>query len=136
MYGVESLMTDYVVLANDPIAKLPTAFTVCTSLFLQYMTTNQNFVEVYQADGSHWIGIKIEQLRNFEDFTERITMNFGGKNTNFWKSGLPIKPHSWYHACIGLDTESGHLRIVVNGYTVVDEVDPYFKNSQDKRPNI
>ena len=98
------------------------------------MTTNKNFVQLFQGDGSHWLHFEIELIRNFNEFTDKITMNFNGKSNNFWKSGLPIVPHSWYHACIGLDTESGHLRVVVNGFTIVDEIERYFTGSTDKQP--
>ena len=47
---------------------------------------------------------------------------------------MPILPHSWYHTCLGLDTEKGLMRIVVNGYLVVDRIEAYFENSKDIRP--
>ena len=31
-------------------------------------------------------------------------------------------------------TEAGHLRVVINGITIVDEVVEYFKGSQEQRP--
>ena len=43
-------------------------------------------------------------------------------------------PHSWYHICLGLDTESGLLRIVVNGVEVVDEQKDYFRNTTHWKP--
>ena len=49
-------------------------------------------------------------------------------------TGIPIVPHSWYHVCLGLDTVSGLLRIVVNGVEVVNEEKNYFRNSADVKP--
>ena len=43
-------------------------------------------------------------------------------------------PHSWYHVCMGLDTVSGLLRIVVNGVEVVNEEKEYFRNTADMKP--
>ena len=43
-------------------------------------------------------------------------------------------PHSWYHICLGLDTVSGLLRIVVNGIKVVNEEKAEFRNTSDWRP--
>ena len=134
VFGLETKMTDYAVLANDPLADLPTSFTICSSLFVQYMTSSKNFLQLFQDDGSHWLHYEIEPVRNFEEFNDKVTMNFNDKSNNFWNSGLPIVPHSWYHACVGLNTVSGHLRVVVNGYTIVDEIDSYFIGSSDKRP--
>ena len=44
-------------------------------------------------------------------------------------TGVPIVPHSWYHVCLGLDTESGHLRIVVNGVMVLNDKREEFRNT-------
>ena len=49
-------------------------------------------------------------------------------------TGVPIVPHSWYHVCLGLDTVSGMLRIVVNGIEVVNEEKAEFRNTSDWRP--
>ena len=61
-----------------------------------------------------------------------------GTNENlavdFYDTGVPIVPHSWYHVCLGLDTESGLLRIVVNGVKVVDEEKEFFKNTLAWKP--
>ena len=43
-------------------------------------------------------------------------------------------PHSWYHICMGLDTVSGLLRIVVNGVEVVNEEKDYFRNTTHWKP--
>ena len=39
-----------------------------------------------------------------------------------------------YHVCMGLDTVSGLLRIVVNGIEVVNEEKEYFKNTTEWKP--
>ena len=52
----------------------------------------------------------------------------------FWHTGIPIVPHFWYHVCMGLDTESGLLRIVVNGVKVVDEEKEFFRNTSAWKP--
>ena len=52
----------------------------------------------------------------------------------FPDSGIPIVPHSWYHVCLGLDTVSGMLRIVVNGVEVVNEEKAEFRNTSNWRP--
>ena len=91
------------------------------------MTTINSFIDFSQENGSQW-------FQYMESFTVRITMHFDGKSHKFWGGGVPIKPHTWYHVCLGLDSESGHLRVVVNGYLIVDEYIRYFKDSQNIRP--
>ena len=48
----------------------------------------------------------------------------------FLDTGILINPHSWYHVCMGLDTVSGLLRIVVNGKEVVNMKKEYFRNTK------
>ena len=38
--GPESVVTDYVTIANDPVSDLPNAFTICSSLFIEIYTTD------------------------------------------------------------------------------------------------
>jgi hypothetical protein len=134
VYGTEGLISDYMVLANDPAGDLPPAFTICSSLYAWYLTTHQTFLQMYQEDGSHWLQVQLLHRRNYETFIEKIKMYFNGELLIFLKSGLPAIPHSWYHMCLGLDTASGHLRVVINGYTIIDEVVPSFVQSQNKKP--
>ena len=47
----------------------------------------------------------------------------------FEDTGVPIVPHSWYHVCLGLDTVSGFLRIVVNGVKVFNVEREEFRNT-------
>ena len=53
----------------------------------------------------------------------------------FVGANIPIIPDSWYHVCMGLDTVSGLLRVVVNGKVVTDEEEEYFKNTEDLKPS-
>ena len=46
----------------------------------------------------------------------------------FRDTNIPIVPDSWYHVCMGLDTVSGHVRIVVNGKVLVNEPKDYFRD--------
>ena len=72
IYGPDYAMTDYLVLANDPVSNLPPAFTICTSLFLRYMTTEQTFMQMDKANGWRWFIITIDYLRgrSWADYIE------------------------------------------------------------------
>ena len=124
----------YVNVKNDPKGELTDQFTVCNSLFVDYVTSIELFLALYKENGEHWLSYFMKEIRNVDDFTEQITLIVNDKHTFFWRSGIAVKPHSWYHACFGLDTVSGQLRIVINGITVVDEVIPYLINSKDTKP--
>ena len=49
VYGVESLMEHYVVLSEDPRGDLPVEFSICSSVLIQYVTTNQYFYQLYNV---------------------------------------------------------------------------------------
>ena len=75
-FGPESVIEDYVTLSNDPKAQLPNDFTVCSSLLIKFMTTKNNFIEIYKEDGTHWFQLDLEHLRDLESFSERVSMHF------------------------------------------------------------
>ena len=133
-FGVESVIEDYVTLSNDPKGQLPNDFTVCSSLLIKFMTTKNNFIEIYKEDGTHWFQLDLEHLRDLDTFSERVSMYFEGSINKFWDSKVPINPHTWYQICLGLDTVSGHLRVVVNGHVIVDSVKEFFINTSSIKP--
>ena len=100
-----------------------------------------------KGDGSPWFSLEIStidrarfqsEVMNNESEALSIWYQNPGTNENlavdFYDTGVPIVPHSWYHVCLGLDTESGLLRIVVNGVKVVDEEKEEFRNTTTWKP--
>ena len=97
IFGEESKIPDFVTLAEDPISNLPNDFTICSSLYIEFMTTKNNFIEIMKEDGSHWFQMDLEHLRDYDSFSERISMFYGNEmpeKLQFWDSVLPIRPHS------------------------------------------
>ena len=137
-HGKESSIRDYVTLANDPKANLPDSFTICSSIYVKYVTsTSDHFMEVYKEDGGHWFTIVLgTDLRNLDTMSEKMIIwsALKGGEAKFapWDvfEGplVPIAHHSWHHICMGLDTGSGLLRIVVNGKEMVNMEKDYFRN--------
>ena len=64
--GRESAMTDFVTLTNSPGSVLPNEFTICTSLFIEFMTSNANIVAVMKRDGTQWFAIWYEATRSIK----------------------------------------------------------------------
>ena len=98
-------------------------------------------------DGSAWFSLDVSTIdrSRFEseiinNESELLLIWYQDPETNenlladFWDTGVPIVPHSWYHVCLGLDTESGLLRIVVNGIKLVDEEKEFFRNTSAWTP--
>ena len=55
LWGDETAMKDYTVLKNDPIGELTDQFTICQSLFVDYVTTSELFLALYQENGDPWV---------------------------------------------------------------------------------
>ena len=66
-------------------------------------------------------------------------------------TGIPINPQSWYHQCTQIDTQSGdlwsgkklhvfdyyfkgHIKVMVNGKILLDDIVLFFKDSYNVRP--
>ena len=104
-------------------------------------------------DGNSWFSLRLytmeraKHLSKIAETSEIVHIIYTDANSNerdaeFFGigalvsngTGIPIVPHSWYHVCMGLDTVSGLLRIVVNGVEVVNEEKNYFRNSANVKP--
>ena len=55
--GRESVVTDFVTLTSGPGSDLPNRFTVCTSLFVDILTTTQSMFQIMKKDGTAWFFI-------------------------------------------------------------------------------
>ena len=134
VYGKEHLIKDYVTLADDPKANIPDTFTICTSIHIKYRPglKDVGIFEMLKEDGSHWFLLNY-YVKSLEFFYMNPTTGKSG-HESLSDTVIPIIPHSWYHACMGLDTVSGLLRIVVNGIQVVNEEKEYFKNTNKWKP--
>ena len=138
--GDESLMKDYVSLANDPKANFADSFTICSSYFFKFWSSGISIVQMMKEDGSHWFHVNMRtENRKYETMTEWFSIYYENPATGEidWEDFtdvVPIVPHSWYHVCLGLDTVTGLLRIVVNGIQLVNEEKDYFKNTNAWKP--
>ena len=144
VWGEESKIVDYVTLANDQIGNLPNSFTICSSYFMKFVQSSHQVVEMLKQDGSPWFTLAIETgQRNTNTFSETVKLwlppkgSYTSYHQDLFREApdmVAIVPHSWYHVCMGLDTVSGLLRIVVNGVEVVNEEKEYFRNSTHWKP--
>ena len=99
-------------------------------------------------DGNSWFSLRLytmERAKHQSQITETSEIvhiiytdaNSNERDAEFFGigalvsngTGIPIVPHSWYHVCLGLDTVSGFLRIVVNGVKVFNVEREEFRNT-------
>ena len=140
VFGPEDVIEDYLTLADDPNGNLPESYTVCSSVFVKYATSDIAVIQMLKQDGTPWYSLVISGSKNYDKMSENLELSFDNPTTGKFEldfltsSHIPIVPHSWYHVCMGLDTVSGLLRIVVNGVEVVNEEKEYFKNTKTLKP--
>ena len=141
VFGEESLMKDYITLAKDPHGNLPDSFTVCSSLFIKFATTENSALQILKEDKTPWYSLEIStNSRNYDSLSETVSLWYenpitGNLQQDFFSNArIPIVPHSWYHICMGLDTVSGLVRIVLNGREVANEEKENFRNTISWKP--
>ena len=141
VFGEESLIKDFVTLADDPKGNLPDSYTMCSSVFIKFATSVQQVFQILKKDKSPWYSLEIStNSRNYDSLSETVSLWYehsvtGNLQQEFFKHvHIPIVPHSWYHLCMGLDTVSGLVRIVVNGREVYNEENEGFRNTVSWKP--
>ena len=138
VYGPEDVVVDYLTLAVDPKGNLPESYTACSSVFAKFVTTDIAVIQMLKEDGTPWYRLAIFSTRDYDTMSEILTLRSDtpGKvqAEYFTSSHIHIMPHSWYHICMGLDTVSGLLRIVVNGVVMVNEEKEYLQNTAQWKP--
>ena len=135
-YGSEENMIDYALLSLDKKMDLPTSFTICSSVHMNFMTSSIFFYQLYQDDGKPWFSLYIRGQRDLVRFQERVKLRYYKTLTDIQPTLDPVRimPNSWYHGCTALDTVSGHMLIVVNGHIMIDQIIEEFINSSNERP--
>ena len=135
------MIKDFATLTTDKVGNLPDSFTICSSNFITFVSSSNSVFQLLKQDGSPWFKLSIETgQRNRVTFTEvlKLWLPPGGSYTSYhqdlFTGIIPIVPHSWYHVCMGLDTVSGLLRIVLNGRVVVNVEKEYFKHATESKP--
>ena len=67
--GPESVVTDFVTMTSDSVSNLPNAFTICSSQFIEVMTSLQSIIQIMKEDGTQWFSISYSQREsNREEF--------------------------------------------------------------------
>ena len=72
--GGEEKMVDHAVLAVDGKMDLPTSFTICSSVHMNFMTASIVFYQLYQDDGKPWFNLYIRAQRDMNKFQEKVEL--------------------------------------------------------------
>ena len=58
--GPDSAITDFVTMTSNSVSDLPIDFTICTSIFIEVLTTMQNIIQILKEDGTPWFSISYD----------------------------------------------------------------------------
>ena len=134
-YGSEDKMVDYSLLALDKKMDLPSSFTICSSVHVNFMISNIYFYQLYKDDGTPWFNLNIRSQRDLNRFQEDVHLRYYKEfDIQPTQHPVPIEPNSWYHGCTALDTVTGHVLVVVNEHIIIDQVIEEFINSTKIKP--
>ena len=140
IFGPEDVIVDYIKLADDQKENLPDSYTICSSIFVKFATTDIAILQMLTQDGTPWYRLALFSSRDLDKMSETLVLWTVNPITGVFEvqyltsSPIPIVPNSWYHICMGLDTVSGLLRIVINGVVIVNEETDNFRNSGHLKP--
>ena len=54
VFGPEDLVVDYLTLADDPNGNFPESYTICSSVFVKFATTDILVIQMLKQDGTPW----------------------------------------------------------------------------------
>ena len=140
IFGQEDVIVDYITLADDPKENLPESYTICSSVFVKFATSDIAVIQMLNQDSTPWYRLAIYTSRDLDNMSESLVLWTANPITGVYEvqyltsSHIPIVPNSWYHICMGLDTVSGLLRIVINGVVMVNEETDNFRNAGHLKP--
>ena len=120
--GVLDKATNYATLGSGIKRSLPTTnFTICGSIFVEFFRTYTTFFVVRKSsDETLWFNLYLQGLYvSSESYLAYFHYHGGGyfPNTN---STLPLRPHSWSHACVAVNAATGQVMVVINGLVTHD----------------
>ena len=94
-YGSEDKVIDYAVLAVDKKMDLPSSFTICSSVHVNYMISNIFFFNLYQDDGMPWFNIQIRSQRDLNRFQEGVHLRYYKELSKIQptQDPVPIEPN-------------------------------------------
>ena len=115
----------YAELKTDPVASLPSAFTICSTAVTTY-GPYLLFFTLIGNDGNQLFGARVRQLSN-SGLGKRFFYN------NNWASveRMPVFPNQWVRSCIALNTASGLVQWVVDGILMENNTLADIKDSKN-----
>jgi hypothetical protein len=130
-------LTTYAELTIDPTASLPPNFTVCSASVSPALLKDdsQLYFTMLGKDGTLFISLDIwiagGMTRQMSTFYIIFGTNWHAPNISVPKVFL----HQWTRSCLALSTESGLVRLVVDGRLVEDTVIEGLREAAGNRPS-
>ena len=125
-FGPEEIVTDYLTInSGNATGSLPKSFTVCSSVWIKFKTTDISFFQIYKNE-QPWFNFLLMEMHS----EHKGEIYFGGYIMviddsvliPMEKQTILVSPHSWAHGCLSVDTISGELLVIINGITIFNDI--------------
>ena len=133
-FGTEEAITDFITLdSGNRTGKLPKSFTICSSVWIKFKTTNILFFQIYDSKRP-WFAFQFGGTANFISngsiFHGGSSLVIGDGNWILPLDGkILVSSHSWTHGCLSLNSISGEFIMVINGVIIYNDILNSFVNS-------
>ena len=109
-FGPEEMVTNFLTIdLGNGTGSLPKSFTICSSIWIKFTTTNIVFFQIYKNE-QPWFNFRrmdIFSEHNGDFFYGGATMIIDDKATITTEKQLLVSPFTWTHGCLSVDTISG-----------------------------
>ena len=117
---------------TDPVARLPGGFTWCVAVTTPAFGDFVTFGTLLGADGNDWFSLDVRV--GYEALQTTYEVWFKYRSINLDSTTAQLFPLEWTRACLALDSQSGLVRVVVDGTTLVDGDYQELREQADTRP--
>ena len=107
----------YATLKSEPAQALTQrSFTICGSMYLAYLAGHQTFFSLRKSQNENlWFSLMIYDSLFGGSHQISLCNSSGSAMNNGYEKKVVLRFHDWFHACVSVDSLTGHMIAVVNG---------------------
>ena len=117
-------------LLKDSMNSFPSSFTICTSYMVKGGATGYRLLTLSDQDRQSWTHIKVDTFSTLTGYNVYIDKVFFSVTIE-----TPIFPLDWSHYCLSLNSDSGMIRLVVDGAVLEEKVHEHALEVDVNRPS-
>ena len=128
----------HAVLKSEAKSPLPASFTVCIATSApgkahHYDYSHPLFI-ILGSDGAKFLSAELYN-DNYKDRISTFYLGFSSVSSTPTRNRIPqVFPGQWTRSCLGLNSETGHVRFVADGHNLEDKVYESVREDVGNRP--